>query len=138
MSTSSKILDKTEPVGNTDTINVSTELEMTSNAWQKCGKAHNFKTLQMSATSDTQKIQSSDWPKWHCKNSCVFVKHRTSFCLLIRHFVCRYVILSVDTLILKTFNTYLAHTYNFYNYKARKAYISVIFYTSKACTRINS
>jgi len=61
---------------------------------------------------------------------------RNVICLSKRHFVCRYVILSVDTLILKTFNTYLAHTYNFY--KARKAYNSVIFYTSKACTRKNS
>ena len=48
-------------------------------------------TLQVRVTSDAQKIQSSDWPKWHCTlwhnvNFCIFVGHRTSF-----QAVCRYV-----------------------------------------------
>jgi len=48
-------------------------------------------TLQVRVTSDTQKIQSSDWPKWRCTlwrsvNYRVFVGHQTSF-----QQVCRYV-----------------------------------------------
>jgi len=48
-------------------------------------------TLQVCVNTDTQKVQSSDWPKWCCMlwhnvNSCVFVGHRVSF-----QQVCRYV-----------------------------------------------
>ena len=44
-------------------INVSTELEMTSDARQNGRKARYVKTLQVCISSDTQKIQSSDWLK---------------------------------------------------------------------------
>ena len=48
-------------------------------------------TLQVCRTSDTQKIQPSDWPKWRCTfwrnvNSRIFCWHQTSF-----QAVCRYV-----------------------------------------------
>ena len=47
-------------------INVSTELEMTSDARQNGGKTRYVKPLQVRVSSDNKKIQSSDWPKWRC------------------------------------------------------------------------
>jgi len=44
-------------------INVSTELEMTSDARQDGGESWLRQTLQVRVTSDTQKIQSFDSPK---------------------------------------------------------------------------
>jgi len=49
--------------------------------------------LQVRITNNTQKIQSSDWPKWRCTlwrnvNSCVFVRHRTSFLAFCRYVNC--------------------------------------------------
>ena len=45
-----------------DIINVSTE--MTSDARQNGGKARYVKPLHVRVSSNTQIIQSSDWPKW--------------------------------------------------------------------------
>jgi len=47
---------------------------MTSDARQNGGKTRYVKRV----TSDTQKIQSSDWPKWHCT---LWLNHKfQSFC----------------------------------------------------------
>ena len=55
--------------------------------WRECSLCQ---TLQVRVTSDTLKIQSSDWPKWRCAlwrniNNRIFVGHRTSFQAVCRH-----------------------------------------------------
>jgi len=71
--------------------------ELTDRAWNgvrypiKWRKSSLRQTLQVRVTSDTQKIQSSDWPKCRCMlwrkvNSSVLVGHQRSF-----QQVCQYV-----------------------------------------------
>jgi len=70
-------------------INVSTELDVQCpTKWRESSLRQ---TLQVRVTSDTQIIQSSDWPNLRCTlwrniNSRIFVGHRTSF-----QAVCQYV-----------------------------------------------
>ena len=79
--------------GKRSTINVSTELEMTSDTRQNVGKTCYIKHCKCSLPYiyDSEKIQSFEWPVWRCTlwhnvNSCVFVGHRTSI-----QVVCQYV-----------------------------------------------
>ena len=83
-----------------DRFTTASQLTYRQNAWNdiqcsnKCGKACYVKTLHVSIANGTNKIQSFDWPKWHCALRRYIISHhlldKTSF-QMVQQMICRYV-----------------------------------------------
>jgi len=81
-----------------DRFTTASQLTYRQNAWNdiqcsnKCGKACYVKTLHVRIANDTNKIQSFDWPKWHCAIYYIMSRlllDKTSF-QMVQQKICRY------------------------------------------------